>query len=726
MRKFSMKSLSSNSQWLVAALVLSVAGCQQFGSRPMAWNWPSMPNMPSWKSLSLRSQSPDKDDMDEDEFDDEFETTLDIPMVGDYTTVTGLNLISLQGVGLVTGLPGTGSDPPPSSFRTRLMEDMRRRGIRSPNAILRSPSTALVVIQAYLPPLIRKGEKFDIEVRVPGADETTSLNGGWLMETHLSEQAVVPGQGPMKGHVYAKARGPLLISATEGGKESRAALLRRGKVLGGGMSLKDRDLALFLRNDFRSVRNSRRIADRIGKRYSDYDKSGIKRPLAEALTDQRIELIVPLRYRDNYPRYLQVIRNIAFRETEVAQRVRTQRLKKDLNSSATAELASMQLEAIGSRAVPILRAGLNNPSLEVRFHSAIALTYLNERDGMRTLVNAARDEPAFRVFAFAALAASEEPEVSLLLRELLHEASAETRYGAWRALTIADRRDPLVRGEDISDEFKFHVLNTTGPPMIHLTNRKKAEIVLFGSDQRFQTPLALRAGNDILITAAEGADQVTVARYEVGKPDRRKRVSARVADVIRAVAELDATYPDIAQMLAQADKQHNVPGTIELDAVPQSGRVYYRPSESLGERRRTRIGNPNQAPNIFSTRGNKGKKSFRSGKFGGLDLDSGVSSTVDIREEDDEENDMTDGSFDVGDEGKLDSSDNSFDVSDPGKWYDLRRYWKSPFPAAKKDDATADDDFDFDQNEDKKDEPRKTDRRASDDEFADEANETQR
>ena len=67
------------------------------------------------------------------------------------------------------------------------------------------------------------------------------------------------------------------------------------------------------------------------------------------------------------------------------------------------------------------------------------------------------------VFAFAALSASEEPEVSLQLRELLHEPSAETRYGAWRALTIADRRDPLVRGEDISDEFKFHVLNTNGP-----------------------------------------------------------------------------------------------------------------------------------------------------------------------------------------------------------------------------------------------------------------------
>ena len=120
------------------------------------------------------------------------------------------------------------------------------------------------------------------------------------------------------------------------------------------MSLKERNLALFLRNDYRSVRNSKRVADRIGKRFSDYDKSGIKRPLAEAKTDQRIELIVPLRYRDNYPRYLQVIRNIAFRETEVAQRVRTQKLKQELLQPATSEKAAMRLEAIGSRAIPVL------------------------------------------------------------------------------------------------------------------------------------------------------------------------------------------------------------------------------------------------------------------------------------------------------------------------------------------------------------------------------------
>ena len=191
----------------------------------------------------------------------------------------------------------------------------------------------------------------------------------------------------------------------------------------------------------------------------------------------------------------------------------------------------------------------------------------------------------------------------------------------------------------------------------------------------------------------------------------------------------DLTYPDIAQMLAQADKQHNIPGELELDSIPQSGRVYYRPADSFGERRRTRIGNPNQAPNIFSTRDGKGKKSFRSDRFGSLDFDSGVASAVDLREEDGEEIDISDGSDDVGNE-EAALTDDSFDTRTPNKvrsWYDVRRYWKSPFAATENDDVTAlDDDF-VDRNEDDGNQPGKNNERAFRDEFAgDDVDETQR
>ncbi len=109
----------------------------------------------------MRSQSPENE-APSDEFDDDLTTKVAVPMVGDYTTFTGLHRVILEGVGLVVGLNGTGGDPPPSTYRETLVDDMRRRNIREWKEIIRSPDTALVVVRAYLPPLIAKGDKFDV------------------------------------------------------------------------------------------------------------------------------------------------------------------------------------------------------------------------------------------------------------------------------------------------------------------------------------------------------------------------------------------------------------------------------------------------------------------------------------------------------------------------------------------------------------------------------------
>ena len=66
------------------------------------------------------------------------------------------------------------------------------------------------------------------------------------------------------------------------------------------------------------------------------------------------------------------------------------------------------------------------------------------------------------------------------LRELLSLPSAETRYGAFRALWTMNKKDPLVKGEVLGDQFHYHVLDVAGPPMIHVTRNRLAEIVLFG------------------------------------------------------------------------------------------------------------------------------------------------------------------------------------------------------------------------------------------------------
>lgn len=523
-------------------------------------------------------------------------------LVKDYTTISGNKVVVVEGVGLVTGLDGTGGDSPATNHRKELLDEMRRMHIENPNEVLRSPYTALVVVRGFLPALLEKGETFDVEVRLPDGSEATSLAGGYLMKCDLWEKQMVPGRGVMSGHRLARAEGPILISAdVESAKPGDAGLMR-GTIPAGAVCLReDKPLTIHVRSDYRSWRMADRIAKRIGERFHDYDEHGLRRPLAKFGTDARIDLEIHPRYKNNDPRYLEVVRHIAFNETKVERRLRMQRLQQELMNGPTAEQAALQLEAIGNEAVPILKEGLKAPSLESRFHSAMALAYLGIDEGMDVLAEAASQERAFRVHAFAAMTALDGGEAYQPLIDLLQHPSIETRYGAFRTLTTLNPNDPSVRGEDMQGQFTMHVVSSDQDPLIHVTRRQKTELVLFGKDQKFRTPLAINAGKYIWVTSRRGQDYVVVSRHEQGKPSRRLEIPPYIDEVIRTVVGLGATYPDVVQMLMQAERQHNLPGRIAIDALPQPGRVYQRPpAEQASGGRSTRVGHVNMIPNLFA------------------------------------------------------------------------------------------------------------------------------
>jgi len=232
------------------------------------------------------------------------------------------------------------------------------------------------------------------------------------------------------------------------------------------------------------------------------------------------------------------------------------------------------------------------------------------------LTEAAREEPAFRVFALAALSTVDDGEAHLALRTLMDESSMETKYGAFRSLWVLDKNDPFIRGDLITamngkTGFMLHVLETKGDSLVHLMTRTRPEVVLFGAEQEFNTPLFLSAGKHVKVTAQPGSNKATVTRFTPDKENERREVSLKVEDVIRAAAELDATYPDVVQMLTEASQQHNLAGRFTTDALPEAGRMYERPvvkgqlpSQSL---RKTRIGRENQSPNLFPAAPQEGK-----------------------------------------------------------------------------------------------------------------------
>ncbi|MBX3415014.1 MAG: flagellar basal body P-ring protein FlgI [Pirellulales bacterium] len=514
---------------------------------------------------AVRSQSPEAEEM---------EAASKVKLVGELAATYGLHTVEIDAIGLVTGLDGTGSDPAPSPERAALLADMQARGVAQPNQVLASPDTSLVLVRGYLRPGIQPGDKFDLEVRIPSRSETTSLAGGWLMETRLKEMAMI-GSRLHDGHVLALAQGAVLVEApATAGKDSDNVMQNRGRILGGGVALKPRPLGLVLKPGKQSVSNSSLIGTAINQRFHTFNQ-GVKEGVATPKTDDYIEIVVHPRYKDNIPRYLQVLRSVPLRETPTQQMARLALLERQMLDPVTASTAALRLEALGKRGIDVLAKGIESKDLEVRFYAAEALAYLDDKRAVEPLVAAAKNESAFRVFALTALSAMDDLAAYEGLRGLLDVSSAETRYGAFRSLWAMNSQDSLVSGEYLGGQFSYHVLDTSGPPLIHVTRSYRPEVVVFGADQRLQTPFVLEAGKQIMVICKDDGD-VVVSRFAIGKDDQKRVVTNRVDDIIRAIVELGGTYPDVVDCLQKAVAARSLTSRFAVDAVPQAGRTYDR------------------------------------------------------------------------------------------------------------------------------------------------------
>lgn len=490
--------------------------------------------------------------------------------VGELTRPHGLGVFAIESVGLVTGLESTGSDPPPSQQRQALLEEMKKRKVENPNQVLAADTTSIALVRAVLPPGLQKGDTIDVEVRAPGRSKTTSLDGGWLMETSLREVALLD-QSIRSGHVRGVAEGPVLVDGWMQDEGDEVSMVR-GRILGGAVATKSRPFGLNLRSEHHSISISKLVGAAINQRFDTY-VHGRRQGAATPKTDKFIELRIHPRYRNNLVRYRRVIEQIKLRETPEDRIQRISTLEGELLVPATSSLAALKLEAIGDEAADTLKKGLESPSPEVRFYAAETLAYLDQAEAAPVLGEAAM-EPAFRSRALLALGAMSSVEAHDALVSLLHVASAETRYGAFRALQQMNPRDPLL-GQSMLGRVYLHEIASEAEPMVHVARTRRPEIVLFGIDQPIQTPMMVLVGKK-LIVRNEGPNRIRVTRYSASGEDKIRVCNATVNELVRALVEVEAAYPEVVRVLQEAKKQGSIPSRLEFDAIPKAGRTFNR------------------------------------------------------------------------------------------------------------------------------------------------------
>jgi flagellar basal body P-ring protein FlgI len=512
--------------------------------------------------------------------------------VDDLSVAIGMNYLKVESIGLANSLNNSGSAPPTGIHRSLLIDEMLTHEVENPSQLLDSSNTSLVLVRGYLPPGVRKGDHFDIEVRLPAHSNTSSLRDGWLLRSRMREIAVL-NQAVHSGHIAALADGPIIVRSIFRGNDDPNNE-HTGLILGGGISRMDRPLGLVVKSKHASVRTSTRISSSINKRFLQYhqrDKSGV----ASAQRDNYIKLSVHASYRNNVSRYINVINRIVVGESVADRRERMEMLLPKLLEPTSSAEAALQLEAIGKDATSILQMGIQASDPEVQFYSAEALAYLGESAAAPVLTVLAETHMAFRWHALTALAGMDHVSALDGITELMESDSAETRYGAFTALWKRNPGSPLVSGMHYPG-FTYHHVASTASAMIHVSMAHRAEIVVFGNGVRLTPKQLIYAGKHILIKN-EGGGKLQISCFTPGKPDLFATTDTSLADVVRGIAKVGGGYSEIVDCLQAARNQNAINARILIGVRPRPVWSYNRDAANS-----TDITVSNPMPEMFFNR----------------------------------------------------------------------------------------------------------------------------
>ena len=499
--------------------------------------------------------------------------------VGDVSTFSNAQPLPVSGVGLVEGLDGTGGPAPKGGYRQMLENDLRKQRVPKVKQVLNSRDCTMVLVSGLVPPGARRGDPFDIEVTLPAGSRATSLRGGYLRRCVLYNydfarnlsSAYANSNATLRGHAVARAAGHLLVGF--GGDES--ARTKQGHLWGGGTVVADRPLHLVLNSDQAYARVANNVIARINAAFQGTLPGGVGTETAGFRNRSTILLGVPPQYKHHPRHFMRVVRMIPLEDAPIKEGQKRlpyrAQLQQDLLDPGRTVVAALRLEALGAESKATLRLGLESKEPLVRFCAAESLTYLGSPGGVEELTRVVRKQPYLRAYALAALASLDESVCHDQLGELLTtETDDETRYGAFRALRTLDPRDEVVRGVLLGESFWLHRVAPKSKPLIHISMSKRPEVVLFGDRQKLLPPFSLQAG-EFAVTAGRAEDvRCTISHFPLNdEGGSRTRCSLELGDILKVLAEQGASYPEVVELIRQADSCRNLSCRVRQDALPQ-------------------------------------------------------------------------------------------------------------------------------------------------------------
>jgi flagellar basal body P-ring protein FlgI len=447
--------------------------------------------------------------------------------VSEMAAVVGNEDVPVEGIGFVTNLDGTGTRTIPPGVRAIILDVMKRNKVEHPEQFVGDPDNAVVRVTGLMPPGINKGEHFDLEVRAIPNTDTTSLEGGFLLECDMTRVVSMRGM-EAKSENLSLGRGSIFVTpfvAAPAGKDSRPIVDARdlpdtkdaakgtdsagskdikdlkdfnkgakdsrdtkdapkdaskvggdprvGRILGGGKALKARTFQLSLYNP--SVRTADQIVRMVNTRFNGAAK-GTRDP-------DRVDLEVPREFQDDKAHFLDLVGGLYLREGASVRDMRVEELLKVLKTGETSEdmermdRVAICLESFGPSVSPRLHTLCDDPKEIVRFYVGRTLANLQDGRAVSVLDPIVMDDKSpFQEAAAAAL--GKLPAGLGVLTRALNVKSARVRVAAWQALQQLAPRMTLVRR--FADKFSLSVVATRGDPFIYVSRTMRPQIAIFG------------------------------------------------------------------------------------------------------------------------------------------------------------------------------------------------------------------------------------------------------
>lgn len=441
----------------------------------------------------------------------------------------------VENYGIVVFPPGTGtgSSEVPQAIRQRLINDLRKKGIGSPQMRAKAPDylkpffsltpaqfldshdTAVVKVRGLIPPGATAGTRFDLVVQAHEQTQTTNLASGTLWTTELG----VMGLDTRINYTrpLANGYGAMYIDPTddETPADRRLEFRRTGVVVGGGTVREARRIELLLNQP--SWQRSRTIANRINERFGlNQDRI----PIAQPQTDVVIRLNIPPRWAGKTDTLLELISHLWVQGGEGFEAAKARDLGRILvEQPEAAERVTWAWKSLGRTAIGALREYYTAEyPLHVRLASLEAGAFLNDERAAQYLDGlSASEDPAIRKRVAESLALLPGSiQGTITLKKLLDDADDSVRFTAYESLAAINdheilRRVPVLYGREV----KFVIDHVpSSRPLIYITQRGTPRIALFGDDMAFRTPMIARLWDNRLMLKNPGPDHPLTAFYQ--------------------------------------------------------------------------------------------------------------------------------------------------------------------------------------------------------------------